>query len=173
MTVTRRTQSGMTLVELLIAVAIGAIVLAALGSIVTLGLQAQITGRQQNELVYQGRFALERMVDRARSLAPKLLTAPAANTTGNWFAPAGCVGAACVMYCRNGGNQLIETTTADALCAGTTVIASNVTAFSATVFAGVGPVDRPIGTLSFTLTHSDAPQPITLTSSVRLGGGTL
>lgn len=163
----------MTLVELLIAVALGAIVLSALGSIVSLGLRAQVTGRQQNELVYQGRFALERMVDRARSLAPKLLTAPAANTTGDWFAPAGCVGAACVMYCRNAGNQLIETTTADVACAGTTVIASNVTAFSAALVASVGPVDRPIGSLSLTLTHSDAPQAITLTSSVRLGGGTL
>ena len=173
MTVTRQTQSGMTLLELLIAVILGAIVLAALGSVVSLGLQAQVTGRQQNELVYQGRFALERMVDRARSVVPKLLTAPAAGTTGDWFAPAGCVGAACVMYCRNAANQIIETTTADAACAGATVIASNVTAFSAALIAGVGPVDRPTGSLSLTLTHSNAPQPVTLTSSVRLGGGTL
>ena len=87
MTFTRRAQSGMTLVELLIAVTLGAIALAALNSVVSLGLQAQVTGRQQNELVYQGRFALERMVDRARGVAPKLLTAPAAGTTGDWFAP--------------------------------------------------------------------------------------
>jgi len=173
MPATRRTLSGMTLVELLIAVAVGAIVLSALGSIVSFGLRAQVAGRQQNELVYQGRFALERMVERARSLAPKLLAAPAANTTGDWFAPAGCVGAACVMYCRNAGNQLIETTTADAACAGTTVIASNVIAFSAALVASVRPADRPTGSLSLTLTHGDAPQAITLTSSVRLGGGTL
>ena len=173
MTSTPQTQSGMTLIELLIAVTLGAIVLAALGSVVSLGLQAQITGRQQNELVYQGRFALERMVDRARSVAPKLLAAPAADTTGDWFAPAGCVGAACVMYCRNAASQIIETTTADAACAGATVIAGNVTAFSAALIAGVGPVGRPTGSLSLTLTHSNAPQPVTLTSSVRLGGGTL
>ena len=163
----------MTLVELLIAVALSTIVFAALGSVVLLGLEAQVTGRQQNEITYQGRFALERMVDRARSVAPKQLTTPAANTTGNWFAPAGCVGAACVMFCRNAGNQLIETTTADVTCTGTTVIASNVTAFSAALIASVGPVDRPTGSLTLTLTHSDAPQPVTLTSSARLGGGTL
>ncbi len=173
MTGTRPKQSGMTLVELLIAVTLGAIVLAALGSLVSLGVRAQTGGRQQNELIYQGRFALERMVDRARSVAPKLLTAPAAGTTGNWFAPAGCVGAACVMFCRNAGNQIIETTTADAACAGTTVIASNVTAFSAALIAGVGPVGRPTGSLSLTLTHSNAHKPVTLASSVRLGGGTL
>jgi prepilin-type N-terminal cleavage/methylation domain-containing protein len=173
MTGTRRLQYGMTLVEVLIAVAVGAIVLSALGSIVSLGLRAQVSGRQQNELVYQGRFALERMVARARSVPPRLLAAPAAGTTGDWFAPAGCVGAACVMYCRNAANQLIETTTADAACAGTTVIATNVTAFSAALIASVGPVDRPIGSLSLTLTQGDAPQPVTLATSVRLGGGTL
>jgi len=169
----------MTLIELLIAVALSTIVFAALASVVSLGLKAQVTGRQQNEITYQGRFALERMVDRARSVTPnKLLTDPITGTTGDWFAPTGCVGAACVMFCRNAGNQLIETTTADVTCTGTTVIASNVTAFSAARVASVtitpasvGP--KPTGSLTLTLTHSNAPQPITLTSSVRLGGGTL
>lgn len=155
-------QSGLTLLELLIAVAIGALVLAALHSVVSLGLQAQSAGGQANELLYQAQFALERMADKARSTAPKLLTAPAANTTGDWFAP--------VMYCRNAGNQLVETTTADAACAGATVIAANVTAFSATLPPGAGPVDKPVGVLSLTLTHSAAAQPVTLATSVRLGG---
>jgi prepilin-type N-terminal cleavage/methylation domain-containing protein len=168
-----RAQSGMTLIELVFAIAMGAVVLAALGSVLNLGFEAQVTGRQQNELVYQARFALERMVTRARSLAPKQLTAPAAGTTGTWFAPAGCAGAACVMYCRNAGNQVIETTTADAACAGTTVIASNVTAFSAAPVTTTRPVDRPAGVLSLTVSHADAPQPVTLTTSIRLGGGTL
>jgi hypothetical protein len=77
------------------------------------------------------------------------------------------------MYCRNASNQLVETTTADAACAGTTVIASNVTAFTAALIAGVGPVARPVGSLSVTLTHADAPQTVTFSGSVRLGGGTL
>ena len=161
----RRPQTGMTLIELVIAMAIGALVLAALNSVVSLGLRAQAEGGQSNELLYQGQFALGRMVDAARSVAPKLLATPAAGTTGNWFSP--------VMYCLNGSSQLIETTTADNGCTGTTVIASNVTAFSATLPSGAGPVDEPVGVLSLTLTHSAAAQPVTLMTSVRLGGGTL
>jgi hypothetical protein len=53
------------------------------------------------------------------------------------------------------------------------VIASNVTAFSAQLPAGAGAVDRPAGVLSLTLTHSAAAKPLTLTTTVRLGGGTL
>ena len=158
-------QAGFTLIELVIAVAVGALVLAGLHSVVSLGLRAQAEGGQSNELLYQGQFALKRMLDTSRSVAPKRLTTPAANSTGDWFAPA--------MYCRNTSSQLIETTTADAACTGTTVIAANVTAFSAALPGGAGPLDRPAGVLSLTLTHSAAAQPVTLTTSVRLGGGTL
>ena len=158
-------QAGLTVIELLIAVTVGAIVLAALNSVVSLGVQAQAAGRLRNELVYQARFALERMIRTARGAPPKLLATPAAGTTGNWFAP--------VMYCRNGSSQLIETTPADATCNGTTVIARNVSAFSAQMPAGAGAVDEPVAALSLTLASSTAPQPVTLTTSVRLGGGTL
>lgn len=159
-------QRGMTLIELLIATAIGAILLAGLNGLVTLGLDAQTAGRGSNELAYQGRFALERITDRARATAPKTLTPPAANTTGDWFAPTGCLGAACVMYCRNVTNQLIETTKDDITCSGTTVLAGNVTAFTATI----GPGTRPAAVLSLTL--ADAVNTVNLASSVRLGGGT-
>jgi prepilin-type N-terminal cleavage/methylation domain-containing protein len=79
----RLAQAGMTLIELLIAVAIGAIVLAALNSVVSLGLQAQAAGRQQNELVFQARFALERMVTTARGVSPSVVIAatPTVSTT--------------------------------------------------------------------------------------------
>lgn len=161
-------QRGMTLIELLIATAIGAIMLAGLNGLVKLGLDAQTAGRGSNELAYQGRFALERITAKARATAPKTLTLPAAGTTGDWFAPVGCVGAACVMYCRNvTTNQLIETTTADAACNGTAVLAGHVSAFTATI----GPGTRPAAVFSLTLT--DAANTVTLSSSVRLGGGTL
>jgi prepilin-type N-terminal cleavage/methylation domain-containing protein len=165
-------QRGLSLIELAFAVAIGAIILAALNSLVKLGTDAQAVGRSANELVYQGRFALERMVDKARTLAPKALSTPAANTTGDWFAPAGCVGAACVMYCLNAGGQLIETTTADTGCAGTKVIAGNVTAFSAQVPAAMGPVDRFGAVIGLTLTDGATNNKTNLSASVRLGGGT-
>lgn len=152
-------QRGLTLIELLIATAIGAILLAGLNGLVTLGLDAQTAGRGSNELAYQGRFALERITARARATVPKTLTPLAANTTGDWFAP--------VMYCRNAANQLIETTTADTTCSGTTVLAGHVTDFAATLPASAV---RPAAVLSLTL--ADAVNTVNLASSVRLGGGT-
>ena len=161
-------QRGLTLIELLMATAIGAIMLAGLNGLVKLGLDAQTAGRGSNELAYQGRFALERITARARATVPKTLTPPAAGTSGDWFAPTGCLGAACVMYCRNAANQLIETTKDDVACnIGTTVLARNVTDFAATLPASAV---RPAAVLSLTL--ADAVNTVTLSSSVRLGGGT-
>src|SRR6266702_6863436 len=104
----RRSQRGLTLIELLIAVAIASFVVAALNSVVALGLNAQASGRQAYELVYQGRFALDRMAATARSTAPKLLiTPPSLGTTTGWFSP--------TLYCLN-GNQLVETLVSDSSC---------------------------------------------------------
>jgi type II secretory pathway pseudopilin PulG len=164
----KRSQRGMTLIELLLVTLISFIILAGINGLVKFGLDAQTAGRSANELAYQGRFALDRITDKARSVAPKILTTPAANTSGNWFAPAGCIGAACVMYCLNGTRQLIETTTTDTTCSGTTVIAGNVAAFSATQPSTIG---RPVAVLSLTLINAGST--VTLSSSVRLGGGTL
>ena len=168
----RRSQRGLTLIELLIAMTVAVFILAALNSVTTLGLNAQASGRQANELVYQGRFALDRMAARARSTAPtRPLTAPSpAGTTGDWFSVPGSL----VMYCRNSANnQLVETVVSDAGCAAGAVIANNVTAFSAQLPAGAGPVDDPVATLSLTLQIPGAPTTVTLTTSVRLGGGAL
>ena len=159
------TQTGMSLIELLIAVAVGALVLAGLNSVVSIGLKAHADGRQRNEIVFQARFALERMITTARGVSPMRLATPTAGTTGNWFSP--------IMYCRNGSSQLIETTTADSGCTGTTVIVGNVSAFSASLPAGAGPVDEPVATLGLTLTDGALPLNVTLSTSIRLGGGSL
>jgi prepilin-type N-terminal cleavage/methylation domain-containing protein len=161
----RGRQRGLTLVELLVVLCIGAIVLAALDSLSMLALNAQGSGRRTNELLYEGRFALDHMAAKARETAPKSLSTPAAGTTGDWFSP--------TMYCLKTGNQLIETTVADVSCSGALVIASNVVAFSAQVPGAAGPVDEPVASLSLTLQSSGAMEAMTLTTSVRLGGGTL
>ena len=75
------------------------------------------------------------------------------------------------MYCLNGSSQLIETTTTDTACAGATVIAGNVSAFSADAPTGAGAVDRPIAVFSLALARGAAA--VALSASVRLGGGTL
>lgn len=158
------------MIELMIAIVISLIVLTAINGLVKLGSDAQANGRITNELDYQGRFALERIGDRARLVMPKPLSTPAANTTGNWFAPAGCTGAACVMFCVNGSGNLIETLTTDSSCTGSTVIANRVTTFSAQLPAGAGAVDRSIAVVRLTLANDT--NTVSLSSSIRLGGGT-
>jgi prepilin-type N-terminal cleavage/methylation domain-containing protein len=157
------TQQGLTLIEFMIALIAAALVVGALNGVVDLALKARSSGRQDNELVYQGRFALERIISQARATAPKVLVTPTlAGTTGDWFSP--------TMYCLKAGNRLVETIVSDTSCTGSTVIADNVIAFSAQP-VGAGPVDDPVGSLSLTLQAGGAP--LTLTTSVRLGGGAL
>src|SRR6266704_3323275 len=115
----RRSQRGLTLIELLIAMTLAVFVLAALNSVVALGLNAQASGRQANELVYQARFALARMAAKARNTKPKPLTTPSAGTTGDWFSVPVLPATTATMYCRNSANnQLVETVVTDTGCAG-------------------------------------------------------
>ena len=153
---------GFTIIEFTMALVIAAIVIGALNGVVELALKARSAGRQGNELVYQGHFALARMVGKARASVPKVLATPAmASSTGDWFSP--------TMYCLKGGGRLVETTVSDTSCTGATVIADGVIAFSAQ--SAAGPLDHPAGTLRLTLQTGGAP--LVLTTSVRLGGGTL
>jgi len=147
------------MIEFMLALVIAAILVGALNGMVDLAMQARSAGRQDNELVYQGQFALARMVDQARASPAKVLATPAiASSTGDWFAP--------TMYCLKGGGRLVETTASDTSCTGAKVIADNVIAFSAQPVSA-GPVDHPLGTLSLTLQAGGAP--LVLTTSVRLG----
>src|SRR5260370_36311892 len=98
--VNRRPQRGLTLIELLFAVALAAFVVAGLNSVLTLGLQAQASGRQANELVHQARFALDSMAAEARNTAPRLLSAPPSRTTRHPFSPA--------MHCLNPANSSVS-----------------------------------------------------------------
>ena len=159
----RTRQSGMSLLELTVAVLIGALLLTGLFQVAGLTLRSGSQGHGVNELAYQGEYALERIAEAARGQAPHQLSTPAAGSTGDWFAP--------LMYCLNtGSRQLIETTTADLACSGSAVLAQNVSSFVSSL-PSMGPVDRHSGI--FTLTLSDtAGHGMTLTTQVRLGGGT-
>lgn len=138
------TQRGMSLVELTVAVAIASILLLALQDVVGLGLCSAQSGHAHNELAYQASFALERIADQARVTPARAISAAGSDTTGDWFAPPGCSGSACVKFCRNSSSrQLIRTDTTDTGCTGTGVIANQVSAFVASLPAGAGIFDRP------------------------------
>lgn len=153
----------MTLVELLIATAIGALLLAGLTSVARQGVQSRAMTRDNDEAIYQARFALQRVVAAARATAPHTLLPPAAKTSGNWFDPA--------YFCVNAASALIETTTADTGCTGTQVIAERVSDLAATLPIGAGALDSMTAVVAVTL---DVPGGAALTYSerMRLGGGT-
>jgi prepilin-type N-terminal cleavage/methylation domain-containing protein len=159
-------QHGLTLIELVIAIAVGSLLLAGLNSIVMLGLQAQAPVEAANEQVYRAGFALERIVARTRAAPLKAVSGAPVDSTGDWLAP--------VMFCRvSASHTLRETTTADTTCTGGTVLAEGVTAFSVQRVSSTRPVDLPVVTVSLTVHVANVPQPVTLSQSVRLGGGTL
>jgi hypothetical protein len=156
---------GLTLVELLLGMLIATIVFGALTSVVFTALRAESSGSAVNEQIYAAGFALERMLLKTRGAPVKPVLATPGDTTGNWLAP--------VAFCLSKDNpRLMETTDTDTACSGGVVLADNVSAFSAQLAASARPLDAPVIVYSLTVATPGAAQPITLTSSVRLGGGT-
>lgn len=155
-------QRGITLAELLIATAIGALLLAGLSSVARQGVLSRAHVRDSSEAVYQARFALQRIAAAARATAPHTMLTPAVNTSGNWFDPA--------YYCVNGAKALIETTTADTTCAGTQVIAERVNGFSATQPVDAGAIEAMTAVIAVTL-EVPGGTPVTYSERMRLGGG--
>ena len=161
----RASQCGLTLIELLLATSIAALLFAGLNSVVMLGLKAQASGTSANEQAYSAGFALERLVAKTRAATPKFLSGGPAATTRDWLAP--------LMFCLSTtGARLMETTSNDSACGSGTVLAEGVAAFTAELTASPRPADAPAITYSLTLTRADAPQPVSISANVRLGGGT-
>lgn len=160
-----RAQSGLTLMELLIALAIAALLAAPLGAAVLNALAAQSVASDANDVAQQARFAMQRMEAAVRRTAPHALAAKAADTSADWLAPSA--------FCLRSNKNLIETTPADTSCniGSAPVIAENVSAFSVQSFsagAGAGQVIE----IQLTVTGASG-QSVSLTSRTRLGGGTL
>ncbi len=157
-------QTGLSLVELLVSVAITAILVAPLALAVRASAGAQASAKAVNDVNQQARFAMQRIAAAIRSTpAATTLGAKAANTTGAWLAP--------TVYCLNGSGEVIETSTFDTLCSGSSAIASGVTAFSVQIFnAGAGAA--PVIEIQLTLAGAQGAA-VALTSRTRLGGGTL
>lgn len=163
---TARRQRGLSLIELLIAAALASIIIGTLLGVTLNGVRAQAQTREANEMAYQARFATGLIAAKAQASPPKVLSAAPANSSGDWFGA--------TMYCLNTVTaQLIETTPADTACAGSRVVADNVTAFVVEQPAAAGAVDRPTAKITLTVATPGRTQSVTLTTSARLGGGTL
>lgn len=153
----------MTLAELLVATALGALLLTGLSSVAREGVRSKSLVRNTAEAAYQARFALQRVAAAAKATAPHTLLPPAANTSGKWFEP--------VYFCVNGAAALIETTVTDTTCSGTQVIAERVAGFAATLPAGADALDAVSAVVAVTMNVPDGGAPLVFAERMRLGGG--
>jgi type II secretory pathway pseudopilin PulG len=154
---------GLSLVELLVATAIGAFLLAGMGSVARLGVAVRAETGGSIEALQQARFALERVQAAARATAPHALLPAAANTSGNVFSPA--------YFCVNAGGSLVETTTADTGCTGTQVVAEHVSSFVLTPAVAGGALAAESATVAVTVAGPGGGGEVTLSEHLRLGGG--
>lgn len=114
-------QKGMSLLELLLALAIGALLMTGISSAISQGLQAKTYAHNANEMAYSARFALSRIVAILRS-------ANSAAVTGSTLTVTPVAAGPTVVYALNGTNlQETDNRTSPATVS---VLASNVTAFN-------------------------------------------
>ena len=76
-------QRGITLIELVITVAIAAVILTSLGGVINLALQSEDNVRERNDLTQQARFAMQRMVAAVQG-TKRLILPLADNPNTNW-----------------------------------------------------------------------------------------
>jgi prepilin-type N-terminal cleavage/methylation domain-containing protein len=83
-------QSGFTLLEVMLALAAGALLLSAVLPMLTLSVAAATNPAttEQADLDRQAAFAMERIARAVRARAPAALSAQSPATTGTWLAPA-------------------------------------------------------------------------------------
>lgn len=158
----RRRVRGVSLMELLIATALGALLMGALVSVARQGLQARQHTRDGSEAVYQARFALERIALAARATLPQAQPSAPANTSGSWFGT--------VYFCVNTAGQLIETTSTDTACGGTQVIAERVSSLAVTLPSGQGPLDAVSAVAALTVSGPGGGGTVTLSERLRFAG---
>lgn len=176
-------QSGLTLMELLIALAIATLLVAPLAAAVMNALKAHSVASDAIDVAQQAQFAMQRMEAAVRCThASHPLAAKAAGTSSaDWLAPVtDCLRASKVWidttpldiaYCLRADNVLIETTSADTPCSGTRIIVDKVSAFGVQSFSA-GALAGPVIEIQLSATGATG-QSISLTSHTRLGGGTL
>jgi prepilin-type N-terminal cleavage/methylation domain-containing protein len=167
-------QRGLTLIELLIALAIGVVIMTAFGNAISVGLQAETVNGAVNAVSQDARFAMQR-IETAVRLTPSApaLTAKADDTTSADWLSGSTFLAGGVTYCLRGG-QLIEKTPWSAACtvvSSDRVIADNVTAFTFTRYLNGSSFTTPVVEVGLTLAKGSPA--LSLIAHTRVGGGTL
>lgn len=153
---------GFTLIELCLATAMGALLLAALAHVARLATESKAVLSSATEQSYQAEFVMQRLRAAARAATVSTLQPQAQNDTGQWLAPA--------RFCINNTKALVETRASDATCSAGEVIADRVSSLSVSLADGQSGVDAPLALLSVTLPLADGTDGPTLSQTIRLKG---
>ena len=142
--------AGLTLIELLVGLALTAMVLVAMTSMLQVSSASSAASAEQLDLQEQAQFAMRRIVQRIEQTPAALLAPKSNDTSGSWLSPA--------LYDLRGGS-LSET-----IGGTTSVLAENATSLSITS----APVNlgHPVVTVAFTLNKLNASARIVATASV-------
>jgi Tfp pilus assembly protein PilW len=150
-------QSGVTLIELLLACVVGALLMTGLFKMMNAGLAAQTYVTQTNDATQQARFALGRMESVIRTAASSPLSASQSTL----------IDLDTTRFCWNNAQQsLRETSTTDATCTAGSIIAEEVISFSASRLRGGYSPD--IAKISLTLAGANN-APMQFISETRIG----
>ncbi len=162
----------MTLLEVLLAAAIGITLTAALAQAMTAALNAQTSNRDSNDRVGDARLAMDR-IEAAVRLTPSsaALSTKASDATSEGWLAASTLRSGGVTFCVR-GIQLVEKSPSAndcAVAAGDRVLATGVTAFSFTRVSNGTFTTVPV--LDVGLTLGSGTESVSVTSRIRLGGG--
>ncbi len=158
----RRWAHGFTLIELCLATAMGALLLAALAHVARLATASKVELTTATALTIEADFVMERLRTATRAATVNSLQAPANGDTGQWLAPK--------RFCLNSAKALVETTATDNTCSSGEVIADRVSRLTITTPTHQSALDAPIALLTVVLTLPDGTDGPTVSQSIRLKG---
>ncbi|WP_396267126.1 hypothetical protein [Ideonella sp.] len=153
---------GFTLIELCLATAMGALLLAALAHVARLATESKVELSGTNEQRIQTEFVMQRLQAAARAATVGSLLPDATGDTGLWLAPK--------RFCINDAKALVETTTSASGCSGGEVIADRVSHLGISIPETQSALDTPMAQLSVALTLADGSEGPILSQSIRLKG---
>lgn len=157
-----RQARGFTLIELCLATAIGALLLAALVHVARLSTEskAELSGATEQRL--EADFVMQRLRAAAKAATVGSVYPAANGDTGLWLAPK--------RFCINSAQALVETTSSDANCSQGEVIAERVQSLAINLSEAQGALDAPVALMTVALTRADGTESYALSQSIRLKG---
>lgn len=158
----QRQARGFTLIELCLATAMGALLLAALAHVARLATESKAELSSATERKLEAEFVMQRLRTATRTAIVGSLNAPANGDTGQWLAPK--------RFCINSAKALVETTASDNGCSSGEVIADQVTRLTITTPPSQSALDAPIALLTVVLPQDDGTDGLTVSQSIRLKG---